>query len=81
MELQNDYRFKLWEWLSPFSKERKKVILKKIIAESGQSWFTIRRIMYMKSEDTGYVRTETKTIICRTFRKDLTEFENPTINK
>lgn len=72
-----DYRFRLREWLHPFSNARKRLLINKIINDSGQSRFTIRRIMYLRKGDNSYVRPETKEAICRILEKDILDFENP----
>ncbi|MBS1773950.1 MAG: hypothetical protein JST82_13920 [Bacteroidetes bacterium] len=81
MEFTNNYRFKLKEWLTTYNAENKRLIINKIVKESGQSRHTVRRIMYMKKGDESYIRRETIETICSILDKDTTEFEYPTNKK
>ncbi len=81
MELNKTYRYKLKEWLSTYSTQRKRLTINKLVKESGQSKYTIKRVMYMKKDDTSYVRRETIEAICKILNKDTTDFEYPTIKK
>lgn len=76
-----NYRFKLREWLDKLNAESKRLIINKIVKASGQSQYTIRRITYMKNDDSSYVRKETIEAICKILDKDTTDFEYPTTNK
>ncbi len=76
-----NYRFKLKEWLSTHNAESRRLIFNSLIKTSGQSRHTIRRIMYMKNDDTSYVRKETIEAICNILNKETTDFEYPTIKK
>ena len=80
MEVQTKYRFNLRAWLHPFSKQKKRMLVNQMVNASGQSRFTIRRIMYMKRGDDSHVRQETKAIICQILNRDLSELENPIPN-
>lgn len=77
----SNYRFKLKEWLDKHNTESKRLIINKLVKESGQSQYTIRRITYMKNDDSSYVRKETIEAICKILNKDTTDFEYPTIKK
>lgn len=77
----SNYRFKLKEWLDKHNAESKRLIINKLVKESGQSQYTIRRIKYMKHDDSSYVRKETIEAICKILNKDTTDFEYPTIKK
>lgn len=77
----SNYRFKLKEWLDKHNAESKRLIINKLVKESGQSQYTIRRITYMKNDDSSYVRKETIEAICKILDKDTTDFEYPTIKK
>jgi len=81
MELNKTYRYKLKEWLETHSPISKRLIINKLVKESGQSRHTIRRIMYMKQDDTSYVRRETVEAICKILNKDITDFEYPIIKR
>lgn len=76
-----NYRFKLREWLNKHNAESKRLVINNLIKTSGQSRYTIRRIMYMKSDDSSYVRKETIEAICKILDKDTSDFEYPTIKK
>lgn len=77
MELQqHDYRFNLRAWLMNLPVKKRLDLLDAIIKQSGQSLHTIRRIMYMKPDDTTYVRPETKAVICNVLGKNLSDLEN-----
>ena len=76
-----NYRFKLREWLDKLNPESKRLTINSLIKASGQSRYTIRRIIYMKCDDTSYVRKETIEAICKILNKETTDFEYPTIKK
>ncbi len=76
-----NYRFKLREWLNKHNAESKRLVINNLIKTSGQSRYTIRRIMYMKRDDASYVRKETIEAICKILDKDTSDFEYPTIKK
>lgn len=76
-----NYRFKLREWLNKHNAESKRLVINILIKTSGQSRYTIRRIMYMKRDDSSYVRKETIEAICKILDKDTSDFEYPTSNK
>lgn len=76
-QTQNKYRFNLKAWLMKLPVDKRSHAVKKIMTESKQGRHTIKRIMYMKPEDAGYVRPETKIAICKVFGKELNQLENP----
>lgn len=75
-QYRNNYRFNLRSWLLNLPVDKRSLAMKKMIVESNQGKHTIKRIIYMKAGDTGYVRPETKTAICKVFGKDITQLEN-----
>lgn len=76
MELAQPYRFNLRTWLMNLPLKKRKQVMDLILQESGQSKPTIKRIMYMKTGDTTYVRSETKQAICDAFGKTVDQLEN-----
>jgi hypothetical protein len=73
---QRDYRFNLRTWLMNLPVKKRLLFFDAIIRQSGQSKHTIRRIMYMKPDDTTYVRAETKHVICQVLNKNPADLEN-----
>lgn len=74
----NSYRFNLKTWVMNLPLKKRNAIISNILRESGQSRHTLKRIMYMRSDDNTYVRLETKVAICKAFGKTLEELENTT---
>lgn len=77
MELHtNLYRFNLRAWLMNLPIRKRSMVIENILRQSGQSRHTLRRIMYMRPDNTAYVRLETKVAICQAFGRTLEELEN-----
>lgn len=72
---QLQYKFNLRAWLLNLPFDRRNAVIQKICSECGQGRYTIKRIMYMKPDDTTYVRPETKAAICAVFGKSLSELD------
>jgi len=72
------YRFNLKKWMTALSINNRSIVMDKIIKRSGQSKATIKRIIYMSSENQTYVRLETKEAICKEFGKTMEDLENKT---
>ena len=64
--------------MTALSINNRSIVMDKIIKRSGQSKATIKRIIYMSSENQTYVRLETKEAICKEFGKTMEDLENKT---